>query len=305
MSKHPMLRTARGFVSDDNQTTQTRGLLVLLMSKASRSCLKDEWKMDQELVADIHSSQRQLADITETIHTANLVHTGIVDLASISSSSKSYQDDMEFGNKMAVLSGDFLLANACTGLAELKDTEVVQMISEVIGHLMEGEFLKITFNTDNLNLEFWSELSFKCKGSLMANSCKAALKIVGHSAELQETAFEFGKNIGFAHQLKKDLQALHEEKSTTILHTAPVIISSKQTEVKTLIMQILSEKNTEKLDHLLQELSSIAFQGETLTKMKDLSLDYGEKALQSLQLFPDSDAKQALINIANSCTLQG
>ena len=32
---------------------------------------------------------------------------------------------MEFGNKMAVLSGDFLLANACTGLAELRDTEVV------------------------------------------------------------------------------------------------------------------------------------------------------------------------------------
>lgn len=105
--------------------------------------------------------------------------------------------------------------------------------------------------------------------------------------------------------MKKDLQALHEEKFTTILHTAPVIISSKQTEVKTLIMQILLEKNTEKLDHLLQELSSIASQGETLTKMKDLSLDYGEKALQSLQLFPDSDAKQALINIANSCTLQG
>lgn len=32
--------------------------------------------------------------------------------------------DMEFGNKMAVLSGDFLLASACTGLAELRNTEV-------------------------------------------------------------------------------------------------------------------------------------------------------------------------------------
>ncbi|PFX34649.1 Decaprenyl-diphosphate synthase subunit 2 [Stylophora pistillata] len=304
MSKHPMLRTARGFVSDDNQTMQTRGLLVLLISKASGQCMKNELNMDQELVADIHSSQRQLADITETIHTASLVHTGIVDLASISSSSKCYQEDMEFGNKMAVLSGDFLLANACTGLAELKDTEVVQMISEVIGHLMEGEFLKITFNADNLNLEFWNELSFKCKASLMANSCKAALKIVGHSVELQETAFEFGKNIGFAHQLKKDLQALHDEKSTTILHTAPVIISSKQPHVKTLIMQILAEKNTEKLDDLLQELAFTASQGETSSTMKDLSLGYGKKALQSLQLFPDSDAKQALVNIANSCTLQ-
>ena len=71
MSKHPMLRTARGFVSDENHTMQTRGLLVLLVSKASRPCLHSDWNMDQELVSDIHSSQRQLADITETIHTGS------------------------------------------------------------------------------------------------------------------------------------------------------------------------------------------------------------------------------------------
>ena len=41
----------------------------------------------------------------------------------MSSSRKSYQDDMEFGDQVAVLSGDFLLANACTGLAELKNTD--------------------------------------------------------------------------------------------------------------------------------------------------------------------------------------
>lgn len=71
MSKHPMLRTARGFVSDENHTMQTRGLLVLLVSKASCPCLQSDWSMDQELVSDIHSSQRQLADITETIHTGS------------------------------------------------------------------------------------------------------------------------------------------------------------------------------------------------------------------------------------------
>ena len=115
------------------------------------------------------------------------MHTVIVNLFNLSSSSKWYQDDMEFVNTMAVLSGDFLLANACTGLAELKATEVVQMISEVIGHLMEGEVLKIAFHiwhNENLKLAFWNELVFKCKGSLMANSCKAALKIVAHSNEM-------------------------------------------------------------------------------------------------------------------------
>lgn len=120
---------------------------------------------------------------------ANLVHTGIVNMSSVSEFSKSCQDDMEFGNRMAVLSGDFLLASACTGLAELRDTEVVCAISEVIGHLMEGEFLKITCDANSLNLDFWNELVFKCKGSLMANSCKAALKLVSHSKEVRTCYF--------------------------------------------------------------------------------------------------------------------
>ena len=82
MSKHPLLRTARGFISDENQTMQTRGLLVLLISKASRPCLKSDWITDQELVADIYSNQRQLADITETIYTGKLTYTSKLTLKS-------------------------------------------------------------------------------------------------------------------------------------------------------------------------------------------------------------------------------
>ena len=70
-----------------------------------------------------HHSQRSLAEITEIIHTANLIHKGVVNIADISPVDGD-PDDMEFGNKMAVLSGDFLLASACTGLADLGNTEV-------------------------------------------------------------------------------------------------------------------------------------------------------------------------------------
>ena len=57
------------------------------------------------------------------INTANLIHKGIVNLAELESSDGSV-DDMHFGNKMSVLSGDFLLANASTGLAALNHTYV-------------------------------------------------------------------------------------------------------------------------------------------------------------------------------------
>lgn len=68
-------------------------------------------------------SQRNLAEITELIHTAFLVHRGIVNLKECTVSDGPVKD-MQFGNKMAVLSGDFLLANACTGLAQLDNTKV-------------------------------------------------------------------------------------------------------------------------------------------------------------------------------------
>ena len=67
--------------------------------------------------------QRTLAEITEMIHTANLVHKGVVNLATEPEVDPSHKD-MEFGNKIAILSGDFLLANASTGLADLNNTKV-------------------------------------------------------------------------------------------------------------------------------------------------------------------------------------
>jgi len=63
------------------------------------------------------------------IHTAGLIHKGIVNILSLvddssSTFTNSQIDDFNFGNKMAVLSGDFLLANASTGLAALNNTQV-------------------------------------------------------------------------------------------------------------------------------------------------------------------------------------
>ena len=58
------------------------------------------------------------------IYTACLIHKGVVNLSDFSPTD-SIMEDMESGNKMATLTGDFLLANACTELASLNNTQVV------------------------------------------------------------------------------------------------------------------------------------------------------------------------------------
>ena len=86
------------------------------------------------MISNSYFRQRQLAEIIETIHLANLIHKGLVsadDLEVINGS----QADMEFGNKIAVLSGDFLLANACMNLAKLEN-EKVRTCSRSAGRIL-------------------------------------------------------------------------------------------------------------------------------------------------------------------------
>lgn len=69
-SKHPLLKTARGFVYDGHYGMQTRGLLVLLVAKAAAPYLSsDAVSVEQEAVSGIYPGQRQLAEITEMINT--------------------------------------------------------------------------------------------------------------------------------------------------------------------------------------------------------------------------------------------
>ncbi|EPQ18655.1 Decaprenyl-diphosphate synthase subunit 2 [Myotis brandtii] len=121
-TQHPLLTTARGLVQDSRNNLQLRGLVVLLISKAAGPSSVNASCQNYDMVSGIYSCQRSLAEITELIHTALLVHRGIVNLSELQSSDGPLKD-MHFGNKIAILSGDFLLANACNGLALLQNTK--------------------------------------------------------------------------------------------------------------------------------------------------------------------------------------
>ena len=80
--------------------------------------------------------QRRLAEIVEMIHTASLLHDEIIDNAAakrvLSTGSTA------FGNKMAILAGDFLLGRASVAIARLKNAEVIELLSTTISKLGRG-----------------------------------------------------------------------------------------------------------------------------------------------------------------------
>lgn len=286
---------------------KTRGLLVLLLSKAAGHPPNSIDFIDAQRSAGISQRQRSLAEMTEMIYSAHLIHKGIVNLQpSLLVNSKKAQD-LHFGNKMSVLSGDFLLASVWKGLGELRDTKVVELMSIAVGDFMEGQFV-IETETDLPHLgktskTYWEQRNFLRAGSLQANSCQSALALAGHGEELQLKAYEFGKNVALAWQAFTELQPFMESYMHPVntvaafeLMSAPIIlhVENNGESLESTVIQGGEDGETQ-IDY--QRLHSIVRSGPGIDKTKELITLYTNNALDALQVFPPSDASKALANI--------
>lgn len=125
-TKHPLIKMARRFINsgEEKRPLQVNGIIVLLISKAAgqpTQLPKLRQLFSSEISDGIHRSQRCLAEITEMIHMGTVIHRGILDLKNVELAEVK---EIDQGNKLAVLCGDYLLANACNNLAKLHNTEV-------------------------------------------------------------------------------------------------------------------------------------------------------------------------------------
>ncbi|XP_061751731.1 decaprenyl-diphosphate synthase subunit 2 isoform X1 [Nerophis ophidion] len=322
-TQHPLLNTARGFVYDSKNNLQMRGLVVLLLSKAAGPNHTSSDLLAQDMVSGIYPSQRNLAEITELIHTAFLVHRGIVNLKELTVCDGPLKD-MEFGNKMAVLSGDFLLANACTGLAQLDNTkalsakhdpagfrnEVVELISSAIGDLVQGVYSENSNNTEDnsiiagVDTVTWEEQTFLSHGALLAKSCQAAMELAQHDSMSQRLAYKYGKHLSLGHKLHSDLQPFVKsnlgEHVAFSFSSAPVVFHRDIVGQERWQQQLHQAKTRNQLDY--SKLLATVKSEKGVSSAVNLCCYHGNKALEAIQAFPSSEARSALENIASAVT---
>lgn len=308
-TQHPLLTTVRGLVQDSRNNLQLRGLVVLLISKAAGPSSVNAPCQNYDMVSGIYSCQRSLAEITELIHTALLVHRGIVNLSELQSSDGPLKD-MHFGNKIAILSGDFLLANACNGLALLQNTKVVELLASALRDLVRGVYhenftsAKEDYITNDIGISTWKEQTFLSHGALLAKSCQAAMELANHDAEVQDMAFQYGKHMAMSHKINSDLQPFIKEKtsdSTTFnLNSAPVVLHQEFLGRDLWIKQIGEAREKGRLNYA--KLRETIKAGKGVTSAIDLCRYHGNKALKALESFPPSEARSALENIVFAVT---
>ncbi|USW56664.1 Putative polyprenyl synthetase, isoprenoid synthase domain superfamily [Septoria linicola] len=342
-SGHPMLDTVSKYYTQ-SEGKYVRPMLVLLMSQATslfpqrpRSQASIQEAIDTPIsspavladanpsspltapsaeTAELNSddsvlpSQRRLAEITELIHTASLLHDDVIDHSDARRGNPSA--NIEFGNKMAVLAGDFLLGRASVALARLRDPEVTELLATVIANLVEGEFMQLkntaldeknpTWNEDTVT--YYLQKTYLKSASLISKSCRAAALLGEHPKEVVEAAYQYGKNLGLAFQLVDDMldytvsgQELGKPGGADLelgLATAPLLFAWKDNkELGTLVGRKFSEKGD------AQKAREIVLQSDGIEQTRALAQDYVDKAAQAISAFPESEAKVGLINMCS------
>ena len=144
------------------------------------------------------------AILIELLHTATLIHDDIVDDAHIRRS--SFSINTIWKNKISVLTGDYFLAKGLRLAVLNKDYDILNLISNVVEKIVEGELFQIE-KTKKLNLteeDYFKIIKLKT-GSLF----ECAFEIGGLSAQADENDIKkltgLGLIIGILFQIKDDI----------------------------------------------------------------------------------------------------
>lgn len=240
-SGHPMLDTVAKYYTQ-SEGKYVRPMLVLLMSQATALTLKpgqsssppvdvDAPISPSAVLADANPSspltspptvedvsdpsvlpsQRRLAEITELIHTASLLHDDVIDNSVSRRSAPSA--NIQFGNKMAVLAGDFMLGRASVALARLRHPEATELLATVIANLIEGEFMQLRNTASDEKypvyseetMQYYLQKTYLKSASLISKSTRAAAILGNCTPDVVDAAYSYGKNLGLAFQLVDDM----------------------------------------------------------------------------------------------------
>ena len=289
-SRHPILKAAAEHLFSAGGK-RIRPAIVLLISRAT---MQDK---------DITLRHRRLAEITEMIHTASLVHDDVVDESDIRRGVSTVHS--LFNNRIAILAGDFLFAQSSWYLANLDNLEVVKLLSEVIMDLADGEIQQglHRFNS-NISLDTYLNKTYYKTASLIANSSKAAGLLSEVSEETAQHLYNYGRHLGLAFQIVDDILDFTSSADTLGKPvgsdlksgnlTAPVLFALEEKPY----LEVLIEREfaqSEDLDRAIELIKD----SQGIKHARELAAHHAKLAVEHLQDISPSEPRQALINMAD------
>ena len=142
----------------------------------------------------------------ELVHLASLYHDDVMDEATVRQERRA-SVNARFGNLVAIVAGDFLLARSAEIAAGL-GTEIAGLLAATLGELCQGQVAEVhaAFQVGTLPGGATSQAISGKTASLMATSCRigALTEWPARGAEV-EAVTSFGRSFGMVFQVRDDI----------------------------------------------------------------------------------------------------
>ncbi|MGH9265062.1 MAG: polyprenyl synthetase family protein [Acidimicrobiales bacterium] len=139
----------------------------------------------------------------ELVHLGSLYHDDVMDEARTRRNVESV--NARWGNLVAILAGDFLLARASEIAASL-GTEVAGLLAATIGKLCEGQVRELaqTFDVTRSEESYLTSIAGKT-AALMATACRVGAITAGIDRPGVEALTAYGERVGMVFQIVDDI----------------------------------------------------------------------------------------------------
>jgi len=244
-----------------------------------------------------------LALSSELIHTATLVHDDVYDQSKMRRGKPTIHST--HGTSHAIISGDYLFALGFE-LGAKYDERVVGSVRDACAGIASGEILQFEHIHD-LNTrpeDYYAIIDGKTAGPF-ASGCSSAAMIAGSSDEISDALWSYGMELGRAFQLVDDILDLvgddligkprgtdvHEGKMTLpIIYALTMLHGADRDQLRDVLTNFGDDR--------LQELVELLEQAGSFNYAKLLVSNHVERALDHIEMLPDSEEKEMLMQIA-------
>ena len=145
----------------------------------------------------------QVGAAIELVHTATLLHDDVVDLSERRRGQASAH--AIWGNRRAVLGGDFLYARASQMIVEDGDPGVLSIFTDAIRGMAEGELLQLEHSFDpGITESHYFQVIDRKSALLLSASSQLGAVVAGVTQAERRRLAEFGRELGLAFQLRDD-----------------------------------------------------------------------------------------------------
>ena len=265
--------------------------------------------LSAKLGGEVNDASYRAASLVELLHTATLVHDDVVDEAN--ERRGFFSINALWKNKIAVLVGDYLLSKGLLLSLDNKDHRVLQILSNAVRLMSEGELLQLEKSRKlNLDEKIYYEIIGGKTASLLASSCAAGASTTFENEDAIEKMRLFGEKVGMAFQIKDDLfdyssEAIGKPTGNDIKEkklTLPLIytLNNCDAALRKKIIYIIKNQNTQKdkVDFVLDAVTN--FGGITYATNKMFA--FRDEALEILHSFPASEVREALEELVRYTT---